>query len=892
MSALKNLKKKLTGAVALIAIMSVAPAMAATISTATNTTQTLGAGDTLIVTNSGSVSGTNPAAEVSGVAAIAIDNSGTLDGTTTGVSVSGAGGDLISGVTNSGDIYGGGYGVSVDNAADISGGLVNSGLIEGSGHGSVAIKVTTNSDVSGGITNSGELWGWSGILVETSDISGGINIQAGGTITGILAGIGVTTGDISGGISNSGTIDGGLKGIDFLNSVMTGNITNNLGGTIIGNNAITFGASTLTGQLDNYGTISGNTGILATTNADIQGTVTNHAGGLIDVDWAGIEVRDNSDISGGVVNNGTISVAGGDTAYGIWVSNAKISGGIINTGTISGADAAIKLDSLTGLTPININGGRIIGDVIDDTPSNGFSNVTIGGNFSTEGNFDVSDLTVSSGKTLTISAGNTITLDRMSASAGTFNIEVDSTSSFGKLVVNGAGKGLNLTGAKVTVSVAAGNIADGDELLVGDGAAAITGGPGATKTSVADDSLLWDFEIADGTAAAAATDNTDLFLFVSQAVAIDQVADSPNNVEVGEAIQELAASPDANVQQVLAQINAASNEKELNEVLEKIQPDVGGGAVAGALNVSNASLNVVGNRLASLNNDYSGSGIAAGNLAEGIRIWSQGFGSAGDQDERDGVAGFESDCWGIAVGADTENIRDDAVVGVAFSYSDTDVDSKASNNASTDVESYQVTLYGDYDVSKNTHVSAMAAYGRHVNATARVPLAGVVAKGDFDAESVTLRSSISYDYQIGRAKLSPNALVHWTHYDPDSYTETGAGGLGLTVEGDAMDILEAGAGVTASWDHQTASGGHLVPEVRAGARYDMIGDEITTTSSFIAGGSSFQTKGFDPAQTTVSLGAGAKYYSTDNWEFTANYDFEYKSDYESHAGFVKMAYKF
>ena len=105
-------------------------------------------------------------------------------------------------------------------------------------------------------------------------------------------------------------------------------------------------------------------------------------------------------------------------------------------------------------------------------------------------------------------------------------------------------------------------------------------------------------------------------------------------------------------------------------------------------------------------------------------------------------------------------------------------------------------------------------------------------------------------------------------------------------------MFEVGVGVDASWDYQQADGSFLQPKIGVGVRHDLIGDEYQTTSTFAAGGAAFDTEGFDPAQTTFNVSADLTYFSTTNWELSAGYDFEYKSDYDSHAGTLKAAYKF
>ena len=228
---------------------------------------------------------------------------------------------------------------------------------------------------------------------------------------------------------------------------------------------------------------------------------------------------------------------------------------------------------------------------------------------------------------------------------------------------------------------------------------------------------------------------------------------------------------------------------------------------------------------------------------------------------------------------------------MAFSYTNTDADSDNASLTSTEVDSYQFTLYGDHDIDSRTYVNGMLAYTMSDVDTSRL-VAGATAKGAFDANQFTTRVEVGRDYSYENATLTPNILGHWTHYDPDSYDETGAGGGGLRVAGDAVDIVELGVGVDASWLFRNSDGSYFSPELSAGYRYDFADDNVEMTSQFLAGGQSFKTQGFDPQQSTVDLGAGFTYYSTENWELTTEYDYEWKEDFDSHAGMMRAAYRF
>ena len=190
----------------------------------------------------------------------------------------------------------------------------------------------------------------------------------------------------------------------------------------------------------------------------------------------------------------------------IEVDGGTITGGIINNsnGIIMAIQMPIVLKNLTSNLNITLNGGRIIGNITDENYQSGQSSVTIGGDFTTEGNIQVSTLTVNANKTFTLSGDTTATLNNQPNSNGTFAFEVDHNASrAGKLSIQGAGQAVNLNGATINAVVggSSGFLNAGTEILVAQGNAAligISGGAGQALTTISDTSLLFDFEIADG----------------------------------------------------------------------------------------------------------------------------------------------------------------------------------------------------------------------------------------------------------------------------------------------------------------------------------------------------------------------------------------------------------
>jgi outer membrane autotransporter protein len=557
---------------------------------------------------------------------------------------------------------------------------------------------------------------------------------------------------------------------------------------------------------------------------------------------------------------------------------------------------AIGIGSVTAPVPITLNGGHIIGDIVDAAPASNHSPVTIGGNFTTQGSFTVSSVTVNSGVDFTISGGNAITMNHMPASTGgTFTIGVNNESGtgFGKIVVNGAGQGLNLTGATITVDYTGGALVNGDQFKIGTGNAAITGGPGGTLTAVADNSALWNFKIADGTVASTPTSNHDLFLFVSSNPNVQY--NNSGNAHTVAVVQQLSGTSDPVLQQVVTNINTAPTNAALNQVAQALQPSVDRGTFASVQNFTGQTMDLTDSRLSSLQNSGGYSGISSGNGTANRRVWLQSFGQTASEGERNGIAGYRAATGGIAMGGDTSELLSDAVVGLAFSYGNSIVRSDDANLTRTDINSYQLTAYGSYDLGDQYFTRAMAAYAYNNADTSRRGVGGVSglnADGNFNANQYNARAEAGRDFFFGNTMVTPTLLTDYTLYDANDYTETGAGGADLHVQQKNLQSLDVGIGVTVQQTFTLDNGSRLIPQINAGYRYDLIGDAVESTSNFTAGGADIASAGASPARGMVNIGAGLKYAVADDWDMKANYTYEYKSSYHDNSALLQATWKF
>ena len=744
------------------------------------------------------------------------------------------------------------------------------------------------------ITVSGNSTLTSGQNIQAAAItvdSGSTLATTGNTVTAPVANSGtlqLAGGDVTGNVTGTGSLD-----VDA-DTAITGNVAGTSANiatgadlTIAGANEYSVTNTTLVGGAEFETsaadqTLSGN--FLADADGDGTITITN--------------ANNTTTITG---NIGTSTKKIGTFAAGGALANTITTTGNLYATTITGHDASSVqfLGTTQAVTGAWTGGDIIVGNAAAADPTVTFNgaltsiddvlvNAESTAYFKADATFDAAgggltnNGTTRVGVDATLNTGNT-NLD----GTGTYTLDVadaDGTltaDDFGR--ITDANNGSTIGAGKLTVNVT-GNINTTNATV----ASVLTGVLAVDGEVLADNSFQYTFT--------ADRNVNDTDIIVTARTIEDMANNSQLTAGVGATLDGLSTSTDTEIAAVIDNIAAASSQEDVDDILESVTPSVDAGAVTGATSFTTSTRNVTNTQLASLRDGTEASGMYAGNVTNGLRGWVQGFGQTGDQDVRDGVAGYDVDSYGIAVGLDTESLAENWIWGVAFAYADTEVDSDGANNTKTDIDSYQVSLYGNYDLDDRTYIAGQVGYVWGDNDQTRSNVGGVnglTATSDYDSNVYFASLEAGRKYMVGgNTVLTPKALVNYQHYDADGYTETGAGGANLTTSGDDLDLFEIGVGVDASWDYQQADGSYLQPKIGVGVRHDLVGDEYQTSSTFQAGGSSFKTEGFDPAQTTFNVSAGLTYFSTTNWELSAGYDFEYKSDYDSHAGKLKAAYKF
>lgn len=862
------------------------------------------------------------------------------DGTIVSATTTGSSSDGVDGQKNSG--------ITIVNAGAISGDTTGVGLIEGARNGITGgnTDATTDGTYVMRITNNigGIIQGdnGSGVNIDGFNANEVVTIVNSGTITGNgVTGDGDAV-DVDGivNITNNGT----MHSIHAYNetsegiTVGGGTIINNVGGIIRGSNSATnadnttnIGISrgiTLAGvdkdssgnpipvegiyadtTVTNYGLIKGDTGagIAATSAAGSRFalTINNMIGGVIE--GGGSEAAISTGTNDVTVNNyGTLAATGTGKAvdFGSGSSTLNILGGSASiTGDISGGTGTSILnitpgsgnsfsysDVISNFSTVNIGAGTVtLGGA---NTYIGATNVTNGGTLVMSDNaaiaagtttIDSSSTlransatmgTINNAGTVSVAQGKTLTVNGDYSNTGTFSSVVASKISYGKLEVSGTAT----LGGTLNINVATSSSLRYSDLLSNViHAGAISG----TFATVTDNSSLFNFSPEYTT--------TSLNLTVTPASVIGAqtaIADQGNTQASGAAKvldSIITTNPTGEFAQ---QFWGLDSEQKVSNAIASTLPSLAAGSNFVGHNVLRGINHVVESR-----EDFN-RGMSSGDIFYGDKkVWLKPFGSWADQNDHDGVSGYKANASGFLIGADAE-ISAHSCLGLAVAYAHSNVESKSSTAPQSEkIDLYQFIGYGSYSIDPVTEIIYQADVGNNNNHTQRdILFTSQTASASYKSLSVHVGTGVNRQIALSSAvDFIPSLHADYTTIHNDSYTESGAGLLNLTVNDQTTKQLLFT--LDNKFTYKMNSENRLIGNL--GVSYNAIDDQASV-SAFYAGapGLSFTTPGLTPPRWSELGGIGFVRNISSRMEVTGRYDFLTQDNYINHTVSANLRWSF
>lgn len=655
----------------------------------------------------------------------------------------------------------------------------------------------------------------------------GISPNAGSIIVSSSTAISVTNGTSAGAITNSGTISGGSLGIFAYQSTLTGGITNS-------------------------GSISGGIDGIGLRSSTLEGGITNS--GLISGGQYAVFVDSTSTLTGGILVTGTSAQFIGDIsapnvdltlASGAAFTNSNamsLSGVIVSSGaTFNLANAVSSSSSISG--NINLNNGS--------------------GYFTNQGTVDVGTRGASSTPTIT---GN-----YTQGTGGTFKTTVVSDTEYGQMRVTGSA---TLAGtAQVSVSGAATALTQGGTL---GGVITADGGVTGVFSSINTTSSIYTF---------AGVYSANTFGLVVGAADTNAVAN--NSAQYGtsaatgaagaaSAFDQIATDPGA-MAPVLDTLDGMSGQTQADAVEQTLPVVVGASSMVTAQNQM-AFNQVIQSRQAQI----AGLGLSSGEAFAGNRdVWAKGFGNWANQGDLNNVSGYSVDGGGVAFGFDKQlSLKSNLGISLAYAYS-----SVSSNSAvapsSVDINSYQLGLYGDYQLQPDLQLTYQLDGAINTNASTRSlsSFAGTTgvgsnATGTYNSYVVHAGLGLKKFFSLNpNTRLTPEVRVDYTTVQTDAYTESGGGLLNLKVNSQSYETLYTSASLRV--DHTLSNG--LDISANIGVAYNALDNNAQLTSAYQGGGPAFVTNGLEISPWLYNAGVGIGGMVSKDVELNVRYDIDFSS---------------
>jgi len=875
-----------------------------------------------------------------------IINSGSIDLNTTGGAAYGINVDEENNgntgtLTNSGTIraessVSDAYGIYTgDNGSDgiitnTSAGIITViSTMEGATAGGITISNTNYGEVNnlGAINATSSVGSAYGIGVGTNDTDGTINNEGNIIAEGFNADTyGIYSNTNNGTISHSGTIeasttdDGGAYGIYISNNFGTVTadgslyahslngstygiyIENDNSGVITTNNSIR--AMSTDGEavgiyiggsnnqdLTNNGTIeaiSDNSTAIGIEISNSNAATISHTNFInavsITQDAYGIKVW-NNDGSGTVSNDGEIEASSTDeNAYGIYLSGTN-SGSITNSGTIvanstnNDAYGIYVNDNIGTIT----NSGTITAPVAIYAGSSGaFENTSTG---IINGDIQAGNTNVQNDGTINLASTDFSTVnDFTQSSAGTLEIKLnsgaDGVPSYSKLSANG----IVTLASGTTLNVNVQTSTDYQDLLIGqqlaDVISATTLTTDASTLNVTDTSALLNFN--------AIVDGNTLDLDVVKGVSIlDATQNSGVVGAYGAAgVLEEYAGDDSDLNDFIDSLNILETEEEVAQAILETTPTT----TTALSNMNTQFYNNIGSIVGSHQNNPNG--MNSGDMVLGDKnLWIKPFGSYSKQNNKDGLNGFSAHSKGVGIGVDGE-YENNQRIGLAVFYTQADADTNGVNQ-NTKLDIFNLIVYGNFPIIDNsTNLFYQLGMGiQQTNSTRTITAPALTAKADFNAKTLFANVKLARDTALGNTlNLSNQLFGTYVYYKNPSYSESGAGGLNLNVQG--FDTTSLVFGVEESLKYSMTEGTNLILNLALG--YDFGNTKQDVLASYYgASGTVFTTSGIDNGPWSYKTGVEIAQELQNNLSVSAGYDLDGKgSDFKNHSVSAKVNWKF
>ncbi|MCQ4145257.1 autotransporter outer membrane beta-barrel domain-containing protein [Vogesella sp. AC12] len=398
-----------------------------------------------------------------------------------------------------------------------------------------------------------------------------------------------------------------------------------------------------------------------------------------------------------------------------------------------------------------------------------------------------------------------------------------------------------------------------------------------TFSQITDNSALFNFEQR-------VLSNT-LYIDAVRAQTVEQAArDNSNTPGLGAA--QVLDSGASGLQEVVDALGQLATAQEVSDAVSQTLPLHTGASIAATQDALSSVNQIVQARI------EGSTGLSAGDQAFSDRyVWVKPFGSWAEQENRDGVAGYDARTRGLTLGVDGA-LSPQLRLGGALAYANIDIDGKSTvAKQSSEVDVYQLVGYGSYSLDERTNLNFQVDVGQgNSQGERRIAFTQSTASSDYDSFTAHAGLGIGRSYALDSSTtVIPSLRADYTWIKDQAYSETGAGALNLQVQSRKSDALVLA--LEGKLNKDLGNGTQL--QANLGVGYDTLNERSSIVSAFAgAPNAAFVTYGAEPSPWQVRGGFGLTHKTASGMEITGRYDALYKTDFLNQTVSVKLRWMF
>lgn len=615
--------------------------------------------------------------------------------------------------------------------------------------------------------------------------------------------------------------------------------------------------------INNDGTIAFSDSTARYVKAGVPGTVDN-ADGTIKI---ALSHTDLSDLLGDMktADAGTIELTGSNPT-----SNLT---GNFSAGSFKFSDTMNTTNSINvGSADVNFaNGGTFGGDVTAKSISFGASSTIAAALAATESIEVTGTATFLNGSSITLEAGATVTAttyDFTSLSEGglTLTLNGDQTDWVNETLFNNVTDNSVFSTGRYRTAVTGGNQLEITSYIAS--AAEVLGPyiPNDMSINISNGFNLLDVIDADAAVAQPLKDALN-----DATVLIEDMLKSPSSYGRGLRAQRQRQGEYGNASREALFTTTALFGKRLDRRLDaNIDLHFGLNVLAAAPASDNAYASLYSVRSRNGGYDY---------CAPSTTIWADFHGGWAKQKAKSNINGYDYDGYGVSIGAERRLGR--LLLGVAGGYTRAGVDV---DDLSTDYDADVMNLgvYAGYVHESGFFARAGLGFAYAWNDYDVSMALGPNKKGDFDSQAYTANLDLGYVFRTPAVNLIPSVGLRYTHIRQDDWRESG-GQLGTVGFFEKKRYNAVDIPVALRINRVFESGClKIAPEARVAWVYAAKKNRSEINYGIQGAGYTATMHGVNPGRNRYQVGAGVKAEWRDKYEFSLDYDYEFRSKYQDH----------